>query len=129
RAIDEETLRMRRRSDVVDVLGRELKHALRSLARARTFTAIAMATLALGLGAATAIFAILDAVVLRPLPYPHGERLVALSSPVPGIKAAPISGLARHEMIYFKRTSHTMEALGIYPTEIVTLTGDGGAHQ
>jgi predicted permease len=129
RAIDEEMRRMQRRTDLADTLGRELKHALRSLARARSFTAMALVTLALGIGAATAIFTILDAVVLRPLPYPQGDRLVALSSPVPGIKAAPVWGLARHEMFYFKRTSHTLEDLGIYRTEVGTLTGDDGAHQ
>ena len=85
RAIDEEMLRMRKRTDLGDSLGREVKHAIRALSRAPTFTVMTVLTLALGLGAATAIFTILDAVVLRPLPYPHGDRLVALSSPVPGI--------------------------------------------
>jgi predicted permease len=126
RAIDEEMLQMRKRMDLTDALGRELKFALRTLARNKTFSAMAFITLALGLGAATAIFTILDAVVLRPFPYPNGERLVALSSPVPGIKAAPVWGLARHEMYYFKSRSHALEDLGIYRTEQPTLTSDAG---
>jgi len=129
RAIDEEMLRMRKRTDLGDSLGREVKHAIRALSRAPTFTVMTVLTLALGLGAATAIFTILDAVVLRPLPYPHGDRLVALSSPVPGIKASPVWGLARHEMFYFKQQSHVLEDLGVYRTELGTITGDGGAHQ
>ena len=56
----------------------DLKYALRSLSKTPAFTAIAIATLALGIGASTAIFSVLDAVLLRPLPYPNQERIVAL---------------------------------------------------
>jgi predicted permease len=56
----------------------DLKYALRSLSKTLSFTAIAIATLALGIGASTAIFSVLDAVLLRPLPYPQQERIVAL---------------------------------------------------
>ena len=129
RAIDEETLRMRRRRELGDTFGRELRQATRALARTPGFTAMTVITLALGLGAATAIFAILDAVVLRPLPYPQGDRLVALSSPVPGIKAAPVWGIARHEMFYFERESRTLEDLGLYNTYAATVMGDGNAHR
>jgi putative ABC transport system permease protein len=129
RAIDEEMLTMQRRRDLMDSLGRELRHAMRALRRAPTFTAMTVLTLALGLGATTAIFTILDAVVLRPLPYPHGERLVALSSPVPGMKASPMWGLARHEMFYFKEQSHTLEDLGEYRVILATVMGDGTEHQ
>jgi len=129
RAIDEDMLRMQRRNDFAETLARELKYAARSLARAKTFSAMALVTLALGIGAATAIFTILDAIVLRPLPYARGDRLVALSSPVPGIKAAPVWGLARHEMYYFKRASRTLEDLGIYRREMSTITGGVGVQQ
>jgi predicted permease len=129
RAIDDEILRANRRGDVMDSLKREVKQALRALSRAPSFTTMTIVTLALGLGAATAIFTILDAVVLRPLPYPHGERLVALSSPVPGVKASPVWGLARHEMFYFKEQSRTLEDLGVYRTALVTVMGDGTEHQ
>jgi predicted permease len=129
RAIDEEMLMRRRRRELGDTLGRELKQATRALARTPGFTAMTVITLALGLGAATAIFAILDAVVLRPLPYPQGDRLVALSSPVPGIKAAPVWGIARHEMFFFQRESRTLEDLGLYNTFALTVMGDGGVNR
>lgn len=129
RAIDEEMLTMQRRTDRMDQLGREGRHALRSLLRAPSFTIMTVVTLALGIGAATAIFSILDAVVLRPLPYAHGDRLVALSSPVPGVKASPVWGLARHEMFYFKQASRTLEDLAVYRTDLATVRGDGGEHQ
>ena len=103
RAIDEETLRMRRRMDLLDVLRREGMRAARSLARSKMFTAVTVLTLALASARQRRSSRSSTAVVLRPLPYPHGSRLVSLTSPVPGIKASPLWGLARHEMIYFKR--------------------------
>lgn len=129
RAIDTEMLRMHRRRALGDALTREVKHATRALARTPAFTMMTFTTLALGLGAATAIFTILDSVVLRPLPYPSGDRLVALSSPVPGIKAAPVWGIARHEQYYFERASRTLQDVGLYRTYSATVMGDGSAHQ
>ena len=57
---------------------KDIKYGLRSLLKHRTFTAIAIVTLALGIGANTAIFTVVNAVVLRPLPYPDSERLAML---------------------------------------------------
>jgi predicted permease len=62
----------------VEALGSELRYAARRLARRPGFTAVAVATLAIGIGGATAIFSLADAVVLRPLPYPNADRLVVL---------------------------------------------------
>jgi putative ABC transport system permease protein len=60
----------------MDSLVRDLRYALRSIASSRKFAAIVIATLALGIGANTAVFGVLNAVVLRPLPYDEPERLV-----------------------------------------------------
>ncbi|MGZ5004626.1 MAG: ABC transporter permease, partial [Chthoniobacterales bacterium] len=56
----------------------DLKFAIRSLLKRPGFTFVAIITLALGMGAATAIFSVVDAVLLRPLPYPQQERLVEI---------------------------------------------------
>src|SRR5690242_6145904 len=62
----------------MEILIQDFRYALRKLAGAPAFTAAAIATLAIGIGATTAIFSTVNATLLRPLPYPHSEDLIAL---------------------------------------------------
>ena len=71
-------------------LAQDLRFAVRSLRRRRTFALIAVATVALGIGAATSIYTVVDGVLLRPLPYRESGRLVAIWQTYPSWKKQPI---------------------------------------
>jgi len=74
----------------VSQLVQDLRFAARSLRRRRAFTSIAIATVALGIGAATSIYTVVDGVLLRPLPYRDAGRLVAIWQTYPSWKKEPI---------------------------------------
>src|SRR3974390_3814230 len=69
-------------------MGRDIRYALRQLFKAPGFTATAILTLAFGIGATTAIFSIVEGVLLRPLPFPDSNRLVVLSDHLEGVQIA-----------------------------------------
>ena len=68
----------------MSALGQDLRYAIRQLLKAPGFAALAICTLAIGIGANTAIFTVVESVILRPLPYAHSERLVGLGKPGQG---------------------------------------------
>src|SRR5262247_17824 len=73
----------------LDDLGLDLRYAVRTLRRAPGFAFIVILTLALGIGANTAIFSVVHGVLLKPLPYPHADQLVTLSAIVPASETRP----------------------------------------
>ncbi|HUX32384.1 MAG TPA: ABC transporter permease [Gemmatimonadaceae bacterium] len=109
---------------------RGFRPTFRSLARSRTFTVTAILTLALGMGAATAIYTLLDRVVLAPLPYPSPDRLVRLKNPVPGVGRNTEWELSTAQYFYFTQHASTLARVGIYNLESGILVGaDGRAAQ
>ncbi|HET7451839.1 MAG TPA: permease prefix domain 1-containing protein, partial [Thermoanaerobaculia bacterium] len=74
-----ERMRERRSLPFLDVLAQDLRYVFRTLRRSPAFTAVAIVTLALGIGADSAVFTVVNAVLLQPLPYPDADRIVVLT--------------------------------------------------
>jgi putative ABC transport system permease protein len=74
----------------LETLWQDLSYGLRQLRRNPGFTAVAVITLALGIGANTAMFSVVNAVLIRPLPYAHSDRLVAVSNYLPKMQASVV---------------------------------------
>ncbi|NOT07523.1 MAG: ABC transporter permease [Gemmatimonadales bacterium] len=126
--IHEVAMRKRGRFELLAALRREMGHSARVLLRTPAFSVIALVTLALGIGATTAIFAVLDAVVLRPLPYRDAGRLVSVLHPavVPG--SGPSKwGLSQAGYFHLKENNRTLADAGVYTSNTATLLGEGPA--
>src|SRR5450631_2658571 len=102
----------------------QLKLVIRRLSRAPLFTAITLVTLAVGVGANTVIFSVVEGVLLKPLPYPHAEQLIGVWHTAPGIG---IKDLNMSPSIYFidREQSTTLQDIGAYTGDSVTVTGTG----
>jgi len=101
----------------------ELRIPVRHLLKSPAFTTTAVLMLALGIGAATAIFSIVEGVLLRPLPFPHSERLVVLSDILQGGNGE--SGVTAPDIRAYTRDTHSFEALGGYQSVGYELSGIG----
>lgn len=112
----------------MEFFGAQLKQVFRRLGRAPVFTAIAILTLALGIGANVAIFSVLDTVLLKALPYPQPDRLIGLWHTAPGID---IKELNMSPSLYFtyRDQNHTFENMGVYTGNAVSVTGVGEPEQ
>ena len=110
----------------VEHLIRDLRYSWRALLGAPGFTTVAVLTLALGIGATTAMFSVVNGVLLRPLPYPDQDRLIELVHEAPGIG---VDTLKASPAVYFAYRDHgrVFDAVGIWDWDAspVTVTGQG----
>jgi putative ABC transport system permease protein len=105
---------------------KDLKYALRSLLRYPTFTIVAVITLALGIGANTAIFTVVNAVLLRPLPYQNAEHLMMVGTSTPAIK---LFSATRNRFLYWREHSRSFEGLTTYRSFSAPLVNLGAEPQ
>jgi len=110
----------------MDSLRQDLQYGLRTMGKSPGFTAIAVLTLALGIGANTAIFSVVNAVLLRPLPYDHSEQLVFLSE---WSQQVPYMSISMANFNDWREMNSVFESLVAYRTENVILTGQGEAER
>jgi putative ABC transport system permease protein len=110
------------RQSLREALAQDLRYACRTLVKAPAFTALVLVTLGLGIGANTAIFSALNAVLLEPLPYPHADRLVRLvaHNQVMGIRSSNVSAA---DFTDWQRDTRAFEALAAFSTFSTTMRG------
>ena len=111
------------RLPLVDDLWADLRYGLRQWRRSPAFAGSAILTLALGIGASTAVFSVVSALVLTPLPFPDPDRLVAVQSI--SRRDSTLDSLSYPNFFDFRRESRSFERMASYRDTDLTLTGRG----
>src|SRR4051812_26373629 len=111
----------------METLLKDVRYALAMMRRHPGFTTAGLLTLALGVGATTAVFSVVYGVLLRPLPYPGADRLVRLSEEHPGaispLRAPMLSNLTYHA---WSAAPRTVDAFAAYSGRQITIAAPGG---
>jgi predicted permease len=119
-----ERIRSARHGAWLDEIGRDLRYGIRTLRRSPVFTAVALLTLALGIGANAAIFSILNVMILRPLGYPNPEQLMRLT---PHFPVGPLQGsrLSMPEYLEFREMNRSFIEVGAFAAGGEGVAGGG----
>ena len=117
-----EECRDARSTSFVESLIQDMRYGLRMLRKNPGFTAVAVLTLALGIGANTAIFSISDAFIHKPLPFPHLDRLADLSETEPALTSEP-RGISPANFLDWRSQARSYENVSAWSLDSVSLTG------
>ena len=110
----------------MNTLIQDLRYALRTLARSPGFAAAAVATLALGIGANTAIFSVLHAVLWKPMPYERPDELVRITGTYTGQGVVvPQTNVSPLDALDWREQCRSLSGVGVFTTGSVALTGSG----
>src|SRR6185436_6470755 len=100
----------------MDAIRREISHAARRLVRSPAFTLAAVLTLALAIGANAAIFAVVQRMVLNPLPYPESDRLIRIDHGALKLNLPSGMGITLGLSYHYLDRSRTLEGIALYKT-------------
>ncbi len=112
----------------VGSLIQQLRHGLRTLSRSPMFTIVSVVTIAIGIGANAAIFSVVNGVLLKPLPYPKPDRLVAVRETSAALDLKDL-GLSAADYFTFREDNRTFEQFGLWTNNQVSVTGLGAPEQ
>src|ERR1700745_788987 len=104
----------------------DVRYGTRMLLKSPSFAAIAILTMALGIGANTALFSVVNGVLLNPLAYPHSGQLVALYGNTPGFDQVPIAYL---NFLDWQRDTQTFSSMAMYRNNDYNFIGTGEAER
>src|SRR5215510_6642751 len=99
----------------LDSLSHDFRYALRGMKRRPGFTAAVVVTLALGIGANTAIFSIVNGVLIKPLPYPNADGLISIRHSAPSLQLNDI-GIAPTMYFTYRDENRTFQEIGLWST-------------
>jgi predicted permease len=112
----------------LETFGRDLRLALRGMRRRPGFTLAVVLTLALGIGANTAIFGVVDGILIKPLPYPDAGELVAIKHVAPGLNVGELR-MSPAQYFTYREEGRVFQQIGLYGDGGTTITGVGEPEQ
>src|SRR5215470_15989131 len=115
-------------STLIDTILRDLRYTLRAVRHHAGFAAVAILTLAIGIGANTAIFSVVNGVLLKPLPYPDSEQLIGVWHTAPGIGVLNMN-VSPTMYFTYRDENRVFENIGLFSTGAASVTGIGEPEQ
>ena len=110
----------------MDAMWRDVRMAVRGLVRRPFFTALAGVTLAIGIGANTAIYSVVDGVLINPLPFPDADPLVSYNHQAPGLGVdVPVIPHSEGLYLHYLESAHALESFAVFTDAQVNLVLDG----